>query len=79
MTMDYYFIILLIYIISTYLFSRLRIVWNFATMVMGTIFFLNNWNSTVVSDSIMKLSFMLSFLLYCMTVYYNVYISEDEK
>ena len=73
----YIFILLLIYIISTYLFSKLRVIWNFVTMIMGVIFIVNDFNNTIISDDTMKLSFMLSFIMYCFAVFLNVYTTED--
>lgn len=70
------FIFLLLYILSIYLFQRLRIILNFMTIAVGMIFFLNDWDNTVVPDSTLKLSFMLSFLLYGYVVWYNIYIEE---
>lgn len=72
----YIFVFLLLYILSNYLFNRLRIILNFMTMVIGLIFILNDWDNTVVADSTLKLSFLLSFLMYGYIVFYNIYIEE---
>jgi len=72
----YIFVFLLLYILSNYLFKRLRIILNFMTLVIGLIFIINDWNNTVIADDTLKLSFALSFLLYGYIVWFNIYIEE---
>lgn len=72
----YLFVILLLYILSNYLFKRLRIILNFMTTALGMIFIINDWNNGVIADDTLKLSFLLSFLLYGYIVWYNIYIEE---
>lgn len=73
---NYLFIILLLYIASRFYFKRLRVILNFMTVAMAMIFILNDWDNTVVPDDTLKLSFLLSFLLYGYISWYNIYIEE---
>jgi len=72
-------LLLIIYILSTYLFDKFRIAMAFLTSMVGLTLMLNDWNNTVVNDATVKLTFILSFLLYSMMVMYMVYITEDKK
>lgn len=78
MTVYIQFIILLFYLLSAYLFDKLRMVLTFIAFGTGFVFLLNEWNNTVVEDSTLKLVFILSFLLYSIMVIYNIF-SEDDK
>ena len=71
-------LLLIIYILSTYLFDKFRIAMAFLTSMVGLTLMLNDWNNTVVSDATVKLTFILSFLLYSMMVMYMVYITEEK-
>jgi len=71
-------LLLIIYILSTYLFDKFRIAMAFLTSMVGLTLMLNDWNNTVVDDATVKLTFILSFLLYSMMVMYMVYITEDK-
>lgn len=71
-------IMFLIYLISTYLFDRLRMALIVLTSASGFILLLNDWDNTLVSDSTTKLVFILSFVLYSLMVLYNVFISKEE-
>lgn len=73
-----YIIVLLLYLLSNYLFDKLRYVLNFMTITLGIIFFINDWNNTVVSDDLVKLSFMLSFALYGLMIFVNIYTDEEK-
>jgi len=50
----------------------------FLTSMVGLTLMLNDWNNTIVDDATVKLTFILSFLLYSMMVMYMVYITEDK-
>jgi hypothetical protein len=69
----------LIYLISTYLFDRLRMALIVLTIPSGLALLLNDWNNTVVDDSTTKLVFILSFVLYSLMVLYNVFVSKSEN
>ena len=71
-------LLLIIYILSTYLFDKFRIAMAFLTSMVGLTLMLNDWNNTVVNDATVKLTFILSFLLYSMMVMYMVYITEEK-
>lgn len=71
-------IMFLIYLISTYLFDRLRMALIVLTSASGFVLLLNDWDNTLVSDSTTKLVFILSFVLYSLMVLYNVFISKEE-
>ena len=72
-------LLLIIYILSTYLFDKFRIAMAFLTSMVGLTLMLNDWNNTIVDDATVKLTFILSFLLYSMMVMYMVYITEDKQ
>lgn len=79
MTLYIQFIILLLYILSVYLFDHLRRALAFIAFATGFVFLLNEWDNTVVEDSTLKLVFILSFLLYSIAAGYNIYlITEGE-
>lgn len=73
------FMLFMIYIMSAYLFEKFRMALATLTFVCGFVFLLNEWDSTVVEDSTIKLVFILSFLLYSLMVIYNVFTEADKK
>jgi hypothetical protein len=66
------FILLLIYIVSIFLFDRLRMMLIIMTMAQGLVFLLNDFYPTMIPESTLKLTFILTFLLYCMMNISNV-------
>lgn len=72
-----YIILLILYLLSNYLFNRLRYVLNFMTMTVGAVFLVNDFDSNIISDSDTKLAFLLSFVMYALMVFVNIYTSEE--
>ena len=66
------FILLLLFIFSNYLFTRLRNYLNLMSLTAGWILLLNDFYSTAVPDSTLKLAFMLMFALYTYIVWYHI-------
>lgn len=71
-------LLLIIYILSSYLFEKFTIAIAFLASMVGLTLLLNDWNNTVVSDSTVKLTYILSFLLYSMMVMYLAYVKENK-
>jgi hypothetical protein len=71
-----YFVMLLIFIVSVFLFERMRIWVNLISMTGGIIFFLNDWDPTVVSDPDLKLVFLLLFILYILLAWTNIFLDK---
>jgi hypothetical protein len=69
-------ILLLLYILSIFLFTRLRIFLTIMTMIQGLIFLLNDFYPTMIPESTLKLTFILTFLLYCLMIISNI-IEEE--
>jgi len=71
-------LLFIIYILSTYLFDKFRIYLTFMNFSLGIVLMLNDWNNTIVDDATVKLTFLLSFLIYSMMSMYMVYSSEED-
>lgn len=72
-------IMFLLYLLSTYLFDKLRMALAIVTFGSGFTLLLNDWNNTVVDDATVKLVFILTFLLYSIMVLYNIFTGDDTK
>lgn len=71
-----YLVILVFFVLSNYLFTKMRYILNFMSMILGVILFMNDLDNTIVADSIVKLSYMLAFVLYGLMVYVHIYSEE---
>ena len=64
---NFAFILLLLYIFSTFLFPMYKKVMAFMSLSMGFVLLLNDfYNTEIALDSTVKLAFMMSFILYCL-------------
>lgn len=72
-------IMFLLYLLSTYLFDKLRMALATITFGSGLTLLLNDWNNTVVEDATVRLVFILSFLLYSIMILYNIFTEDDTK
>lgn len=72
-------IMFLLYLLSTYLFDKLRMALAILTFGGGLTLLMNDWNNTVVDDNTTKLVFMLLFLLYSIMVLYNIFSEDDTQ
>lgn len=66
------FVLLLVYILSIFLFDRLRLMLTIMTMAQGFVFLLNDFYPTMIPESTIKLTFILTFLLYCWFLISNI-------
>lgn len=70
-------LLFVVYILSTYLFDRFKIALGVISLGTGFTLLLNDWDSSIVSDSITKLVFILSFVMYIIMVIYNISIEKE--
>lgn len=62
---NFAFILLLLYVFSTFLFPMYKKVMAFMSLVMGLVLLLNDfYNTEIALDSTVKLAFIISFVLY---------------
>lgn len=47
------------------------------TMTVGAVFLINDFDSSIITDSNTKLAFLLSFVMYALMVFVNIYTSEE--
>lgn len=66
------FTLLLLYVISIFIFDRMRIMLTIMTMAQGLVFLLNDFYPTMISEGTLKLTFILTFLLYCLMMISNI-------
>jgi len=72
------FVMFVIYVMSIYLFDKLRMALAMITLGTGLVLLLNDWNNTVVPNDTVKLAFILSFLLYSLMIIYNIFSEEPQ-
>jgi len=70
-------IMFVVYLLSTYLFDKLRMALGIITAASGLVLLLNDWDNTVIDDSTTKLVFILSFVLYTLMVIYNIFTEKE--
>lgn len=66
------FVLLILYIVSIFIFERLRIMLTILTMSQGLVFLLNDFYPTMIEEGTLKLTFILTFLLYCLMIIANI-------
>jgi len=71
-------LILVVYILSTYLFDRYRHGINMLSFGLGMAVLFNDWDSTFTTDATVKLITLLTFLFYIMLIMMNI-INEKEE
>jgi hypothetical protein len=71
-------LLFLVFILSVYLFDKLRMGIGMIALGAGLTLLLNDWDNTLVSDSTTKLVFILSFLFYTLMVIYNISIEKEK-
>lgn len=64
-------ILLVVYILSHYLFDRLRHGLNLLSLGLGVPILFNNWDSTFTTDATVNLIAILTFLFYIMLIMIN--------
>ena len=73
---DIQLILLLIYILSIFIFEKFRIVHTIMTMSIGFGYLLYDFYPGIVEESTLKLTFILTFLLYCSMLLYTVVLEN---
>lgn len=71
-------ILLVVYILSHYLFDKLKHALNMLSLGLGMAIIFNDWDSTFTTDSTVKLIALLTFLFYIILVLYNIVQEKEE-
>ena len=72
------FCLLVLFIASCFILSKLRLAMTIITMCAGLVFLLNDFYANMIEETTLKLVFIICFLMYCLIIITNI-VMEDSR